>query len=321
MNVATRRAVLAGLGALAAGSASAQDQYPSRPIQVIVPATAGGGADIGARRAGELLREALGQTFVIDNRAGAAGSIAAAYVARSEKNGYTVGMATDSSVLINPLVMPDVTYKLEDFQLISPLYMGGMALAVEKNFPASNLAEFIAEVKRRQSLPCAMFGVVSSPRLVAEMFMAEAQIKLDPVPYRGENEAVRDVVAGLVPAFVGTLANLLPQYRAGNLRLLAISFTGRLPALPDVPTFAEAGLKTVVYRWFHGFMFPAGTPAPIVDRFSKALMPVVASEKFKAGLGQDLTPTPMTPAEFTEMAYAARERVKGIIRDRNLKLE
>lgn len=322
MHNITRRTLLAGAGALAMGRAFGQEQpFPTRAISIIVPATAGGGADIGARRVGELLREAWGQPVIIDNRAGAGGSIAATYVSRADKDGYTVGMASDSSVLINPLVMHDVNYKLENFELISTLYMGAMALAVNNNFPAKDVEEFVAEVKRKGPVACGMFGVVSSPRLVSEMLMTEAQIQLSPVPYRGENEAVRDLLGGIVPAFFGTTANLFEQHRSGTLRVLAVSSTQRLAILPDVPTFVEAGLRTVTYRWFHGLMLPGGTSADLVDRYSKTLQPIITSDNFRKGLNPDVTPVYMTPPEFKQLAYAARERAIGIIRDRDLKLK
>jgi tripartite-type tricarboxylate transporter receptor subunit TctC len=303
---------------LAGGRALSDSNYPNRPIQIIVPATAGGQSDIGARRVGELLHEALGQPVIIDNRTGAGGSIATTLLSRAEKDGYTLGMASDSTVLINPIVVPDAKYKLEDFQLLTPLYMGAFALAVGKDFPAKTVPEFIAEVKRRGSLLCGMFGSVSSPRLVAEMFMAAADVKLEPVPYRGENEAVRDMLAGVIPAFFGTTSNLISQHEAGSLRILALSSKERIDALKDIPTFAELGLKSVVYTWFHGLMLPGGTPPAIVYKLSKTLIPLIGSAKFKSQLNADLVPTPMTPAEFTAMAFQARDRVTQIIRDRNL---
>jgi tripartite-type tricarboxylate transporter receptor subunit TctC len=317
----SRRHALAGLAGLAApGLLLAQGaNFPSRPVEIDVGATAGGATDIGARLAGQMLSEAWGQPFVIQNKAGAGGSIAAAYVARAEKTGHVVGLATDSTVIINPLVIPDISYRLEDFQLLSPLYMGGMALAVAKDFPAVSLKEFIAEAHRRGEITCAMFGAVSSPRLVAEMFASDAGVKLVPVAYKGEIDGVRDVVAGTVPAFFGTTASLIPQQQAGKLKILGVSFTERIKALPDVPTFREAGLNNTVYRWFHGLMLPAGTPKPVIDKFSAELMKVVASERFRAGIAADLTPTPMQPAAFTEMALATRERVHAIIRAKNLK--
>jgi tripartite-type tricarboxylate transporter receptor subunit TctC len=321
MQNVNRRLLLAGMAAMVSSRAfgGEQQSFPTRPINIIVPATAGGGADIGARRVGELLRDAWGQPVIIDNRAGAAGSIAAAYVSRAEKDGYTVGMASDSSVLINPLVMPDLNYKLESFELISTLYMGGMALAVSNDFPAKTVEQFVAVVNRRGSLTCAMFGSVSSPRLAAETLMSEAQIKLAPVPYRGETEAVRDLIGGIVPCFFGTTANLFEQHRGGTLRVLGVSSAERIPVLPDVPTFAEVGLKTVNYRWFHGLMLPGGTEERIIDRYSRALQPIITSEQFKKGMNPDVTPVYMAPSEFKELAYAARERAIKIIHDSDLK--
>jgi tripartite-type tricarboxylate transporter receptor subunit TctC len=322
MSQITRRTLLAAAGTLAAGQALGQERpFPVRQINIIVPATAGGGADVNARRLGELLHEAWKQPVIIDNRAGAGGSLAASYVQRADKDGYTVGMASDSSVLINPIVMPDVTYKVEDFELITTLYTGGMALAVNNDFPAKNVEEFVAEVKRQGSMTCGMFGTVSSPRLVAEMLMTAADIKLSPVPYRGETEAVRDLVAKMIPSFFGTTANLFEQHRSGTLRVLAVSSTERMPIMPDVPTFSEAGLSSVTYRWFHGLMLPGGTPSDIVDRYSKALKPIITSEAFRKGVNPDVTPIYMTPPEFKQFVYTARERAAGIIRDRQLALK
>jgi tripartite-type tricarboxylate transporter receptor subunit TctC len=313
--------LLAGLGAISAGRAfGSTSDYPTRQVDVVVPATAGGGADIGARRVGEILQEVFGKPFVIDNRPGASGSTAAAYVARSEKTGYTIGMATDSSVLINPLVMPDVTYKLEDFQLLSPLYMGAMALAVRSDSPIRTLQDYIAESAKHGGLNCSIFGVVSSPRLVVEMFIKESGVKIVPIPYRGENEAIRDLIGGVVPAFFGTTPLLVSQHQAGALRILAVSSPNRLKVFPDVPTFAEAGFPDVVYRWFHGLMLPAGTSDAIIDRLAEKLIPIVASDRFRAGISEDLTPTPMRPADFTAMAIASRTRIASIIRERGLKL-
>jgi tripartite-type tricarboxylate transporter receptor subunit TctC len=316
-----RRDALAGLAGLAApGLLLAQGtNFPAKAVEINVGATAGGATDIGARLAGLMLSEAWGQPVVIQNKAGAGGSIAAAYVARAEKTGHVVGLATDSTVIINPLVVADTGYRLEDFQLLTPLYTGAFALAVARDFPANNLKEFIDEAKRRGEFTAAMFGTVSSPRLVAEMFAADAGIKLVPVAYKGEIDGVRDVLAGIAPAFFGTTASLIPHHKAGALKILGVSFTERLKALPEVPTFREAGLNNTVYRWFHGLMLPGGTPRPVVDKFSAELQKVVTSDRFRAGIAADLTPTYMLPAQFTEMALATRERVAGIIKSSNLK--
>jgi len=320
MTINRRLVLAAGVSAVAAPAMlRAQGAYPTKPIEIIVPATAGGGADLGARRIGELMSPVLGQPIVIQNRAGAAGSVAAQFVARAEKTGYVIGMATDSSVLINPLVLPDFTYKLEDFDLLSPLYTGGMALAVHKDFPAKTVQEFVNETRKRGEVNCATFGTVSSTRLAAEMFMDDAKVKMNMIPYKGEADAVRDVVGNIAPAFFGTTATLLSQHKAGTMRLLGVSSTERIVALSEVPTFKELGLTNTVYRWFHGLMVPKGTPKPVIDRLVSTMIPLVGSDKFRAAIAADLTPTPMDPAAFTEMALAARERVRVIIKEKNLK--
>lgn len=320
MKKMSRREALGGLAAITlAGSARAGDDgYPKRSIQILVPATPGGIFDLGARRIGELLREVLGQPVIVENKPGAAGAIATAQLLRSEKDGYTLGMASDSTVLINPLLVPGTNYTLEDLQLLSPLYMGAFALAVGKNFPANSIEEFVQEVKRRGSLSCGMFGTLSSSRLVSELFMAAAGVKLEPVPYRGESEAVRDVLAGVIPSFFGTTSNALALHRAGDIRILGLSSKDRLPALKEVPTFTELGFASVEYTWFHGLMLPTGVPTPTIEKLSAALFALIGSDRFKSTLNEDLIPSPMLPAQFTAFAMRRREIVKQIIQERGI---
>lgn len=321
MPALTRRGALTGLATAGLSPAAAQTaEFPRGTIEIVVPATAGGGTDVGARLAAEQMRDVLGQPVIVDNRPGAGGAVGTTYVARGPKTGALLGIASDSSILINPLVIPNVSYKMEDFQLLTPLYTGAFALTVGKDFPARTVREFVAEARKQGSINCGMFGSVSSPRLVAEMLCAEADIRLTPVPYRGENEGVLGVLSGTNPAFFGTTASVVEHHKAGSLRILALSLSERIPILPDVPTFAEEGFGTVNYRWFHGLMLPAGTPKPIVQRFSDILKPIITSARFKAGLGPDLNPTPMSPEEFTAFGLRTRDRVAGIIRDRNLKV-
>jgi tripartite-type tricarboxylate transporter receptor subunit TctC len=314
----SRRDVLAAAGACAAGAAFGQGSaWPTRPIEIVIPATAGGPADISARLIANFLREPLGQPVVPTNKVGAGGAIASAYVARAEKTGYVMGMITDSTV-INPIVQ-DTGYTIEDFQPLTPMYMGAMALAVGNDFPARNVKEFIAHVQKTGPISLGMYGVASSPRIAAEIFLEASQVKMTPIPYKGEMEVIRDVMGNITPAYFGTTASLLEFHRAGKLRILAITSTERVRALPDVPTFRESGLTNVVYRWFHGLMVPAGTPKPVVNRLVKELGPIIMSERFRAGIAQDLTPVTMPPEEFTSMILALRARATQIIRDRNLK--
>jgi tripartite-type tricarboxylate transporter receptor subunit TctC len=314
----SRRDVLAAAGAFAAGSAFGQGSaWPTRPIEIVIPATAGGPADISARLIANFLREPLGQPVVPVNKVGAGGAIASAYVARAEKTGYVMGMITDSTV-INPIVQ-DTGYTIEDFQPLTPMYMGAMALAVGNDFPAHTVKEFIAHVQKTGPISLGMYGVASSPRIAAEIFLEASQVKMTPIPYKGEMEVIRDVMGNITPAYFGTTASLLEFHRAGKLRILAITSTERVRALPDVPTFRESGLTNVVYRWFHGLMVPAGTPRPVVNRLVKELVPIIMSERFRAGIAQDLTPVTMPPEEFTAMILALRARATQIIRDRNLK--
>jgi tripartite-type tricarboxylate transporter receptor subunit TctC len=315
----SRRNVLAAAGAFSAGAAFGQGSaWPTRPIEIVVPATAGGPADISARLIAVMLGEKLGQTIVANNKVGAGGAIASSYVARAEKTGYVMGMITDSTV-INPIVQPDSGYTIDDFQPLTPMYMGAMALAVGNDHSARNVQEFIAHAQKAGPVSLGMYGVASSPRIAAEIFLEAAQVKMTPIPYKGEMEVIRDVIAGVTPAYFGTTASLLGYHGSGKLRILAITSTERVRALPDVPTFREEGLHNVVYRWFHGLMVPAGTPAPVVNRLTKELGPIIMSDRFRAGIAQDLTPVTMPPEEFRGMVLALRAKATQIIRDRNLK--
>jgi tripartite-type tricarboxylate transporter receptor subunit TctC len=317
-----RRDFIAAAAALASGAASSQgDAFPTRPIHIIVPSTPGGPTDRGARLLAALLKEQVSQPVIVENKPGAGGSLGYGYVAKAEKTGHVIGIMADSTVT-NPLLDPGgAGYALADLTPLVPMYMGGLALAVSSDFPARTAKDFIALAQKNASTPISlgMYGTAASPRFGAELLMEATKIKLNFIPYKGESDAVRDLVGGVIPAFMGTTTPLLEQHRAGKVRILATTATERVKALSEVPTFTEEGFPGVVYGWFHGLMVPAGTPRPVVDRLLKELTPIIASERFRSGLGQDLTPVTMSEAEFRTMVENLRTLAARIIRERNLK--
>ncbi|MBK1661630.1 hypothetical protein CKO45_25825 [Paracraurococcus ruber] len=272
-----RRSLLSVPVMLAAPRRATAQSFPNRPIRIIVPATPGGQADIGGRALAELLREETGQPVVVENRTGAGGQVGLEATLRAPKDGYTLGMFGDSAVLINPLLQRSMAYSLDDMLLLTPMYTGTFALAVNRNFPARNMAEFIAEVRRRRGISYGAYGVASAPRILGEMICMAAGIGMEIVPYRGETEAVIDLMSGTLPVFVGTTTAVREQHRTGTLRVLGVSQPERVAALPDVPTFAEQGLPSVQYRWFHGLTLQNGTPQPVVEFYAQLLPRIIGA--------------------------------------------
>jgi tripartite-type tricarboxylate transporter receptor subunit TctC len=313
-----RRSLPALAAALSTPRQAAAQSFPNRPIRIIVPATPGGQADIGGRALAELLREATGQPAVVENRTGAGGQVGLEATLRAPKDGYTLGMFGDSAVLINPLLQRNMAYSLDDMLLLTPMYTGTFVLAVNTGFPAADMAGFIAEARRRGGISYGAFGVASAPRILGEMICMAAGIGMDIVPYRGETEAVTDLISGTLPVFVGTTVAVREHHRAGTLRVLGVSQAERVPALPGVPTFAEQGLPSVQYRWFHGLTLQTGTPQPIIDFYARTLSEVIGTDRFRAMIGPDVTPAAMSPDDFATFVRLGRERVAGIIRERNL---
>lgn len=317
-SIVPRRSLPALTVALAAPRPASAQSFPNRPIRIIVPATPGGQSDIGGRALAELLREETGQPAMVENRTGAGGQVGLEATLRAPKDGYTLGMFGDSAVLINPLLQRNMAYSVDDMLLLTPMYTGTFAVAVNAGFPARTMAEFIAEVRRRRGISYGAYGVASAPRILGEMVCMAAGIDMEIVPYRGETEAVTDLMSGTLSVFVGTTAAVREQHRAGTLRVLGVSQAERVAALPDVPTFTEQGLPGVQYRWFHGLTLQNGTPQPIVEFYSRVLPKIIGTERFRAMIGPDVTPAPMSLDDFATFVQRSRERVAGIIRERNL---
>lgn len=268
-----RRTLLAAasaLGALFAALAHAQD-WPAKPVHVIVAFVPGGPADIAARLVAQKMPETLGEQMIVDNRGGAGGNIAAALVARSASDGYTA-LLTTSAVAVNMSLYSHPGYDLEK-DLIPVVMIASQPnlFFVNPSVPAKTLGEFIAWAKNRK-LSFASPGSGTTPQLTAEnVLRVISKLDVTPIHYRGAGPAVAAVVAGEPPIGCGAVSGPLGQIKAGRLRAIAVSSAKRIPALPDVPTLAESGFPGIEdYTWI-GIFLPAGTPPAIVQKLNAAV--------------------------------------------------
>jgi tripartite-type tricarboxylate transporter receptor subunit TctC len=251
----------------ATGTAQAET-YPSRPIRVIVPLSAGSAADIVPRIVFEQVSKQIGQPIVVENRAGASGTIGARAVASAEPDGYTL-LASSSALVISPSTVPNVPYDpVKDFEPIAALGNLPNVLVVAPNAPFKNIQEFV-ETGKKRTITYGSIGVGSPIQLALERLRLSAGFKAQAVFFRGAPEALLDTMAGRIDCYYAPLLPALPQIKQGKLRALVVSSPERAATLPDVPTSEEAGYKNSSYRFWIGLFAPAKTPAAVVARLSE----------------------------------------------------
>jgi tripartite-type tricarboxylate transporter receptor subunit TctC len=277
----TRReamAVCAGGLALLGSPAIAQPAYPNRIIKMIVPYPAGGTTDLLGRLVADQLKSGLGATCIVENKPGAGTTLGANEVARSEPDGYTLLMATSTTLAINKTLYKKLPYDpVKDFTPIALLAGVPFALIVNPMLPAKTLAEFIAHAKSKPGeLAYGSAGNGSPQHLGAEMLKSAAGIDIRHVPYRGSVPAMLDVIAGHIPFMIVDLQPALQQIREGKVRVLGVTTPKRVAAAPDIPTLAEAGLPGFELVAWQGVVAPAGTPRPIVDQLAAQIARLVA---------------------------------------------
>src|SRR5665647_1034500 len=277
----TRRRAIAGFGgglALMTGlPALAQTAYPSRTIKMIVPYPPGGTTDLLGRMVADQLQSGLGATVVVENKPGAATSTGAELVARSEPDGYTLLMATSTTLAINKALYRKLPYDpVKDFTPIALVAAVPFALIINPQIPAKTLSEFIAYAKSKPGLAYGSGGNGSPQHLGAEMLKTAAGIDIRHVAYRGSVPAMYDVIAGHISFMVVDLQPALPQIRAGKVRVLGVTTPKRVTAAPDIPTLAEGGLKGFELVPWQGVVAPAGVPRPIVDQLAAQIGKLMA---------------------------------------------
>ncbi|MBK7529488.1 tripartite tricarboxylate transporter substrate binding protein [Piscinibacter sp.] len=319
----TRRS-LASLIAVAAClpfTAVAQE-WPAKPIRIVVPFAAGGTSDILARALGERLQAALKQTVIIDNKAGAGGVIGADSVAKSAPDGTTFLLGTIASHAINPVLNPKMPYDAaKDFAPVILLGSISNVLLVGSDQPYKNVKELIAAVKAKPGMPFASAGQGSSQHMSGEAFRLLAGVELTHVPYKGSAPAIQDVIGGQIPMSFETATVALPHIQSGKVRALAVTSARRSKVLPDTPTLQEAGVAGFDVSSWQALYAPAGTPAAIVKRLNAEIEKIIAEPEMKArmdGLGLDHSPN--TPEQFTAFGQSELVKWAKIVKDGNVKL-
>jgi tripartite-type tricarboxylate transporter receptor subunit TctC len=295
--------------------------FPDRPIRLVVPYAPGGNADTTARLISPIMAKHLGQPVVVENRAGAGGSVGARQIAQAQPDGYTLLLGSNGPITVNPLVQANLGYEpLQDFAPIGLAVRTPQVVAVHRNFPPRTLAEFIARGREQPGrISVGSSGTASVSHLAIEMLSAATGAILQHVPYRGAGAMAPDLISGTINACITEISTALPLHRDGAIRILGIASTARQAVAPELPTIEEAGVADFHAAAFIGVMVPSGTPAEATDALAAALAAAVAdptTRKRLEEMGSEMaSTTEATPAGFaaflvTETAWsrAAAER-------------
>ncbi len=314
----THRALATVLfGALAAGSAFAQDKYPSKPVTIIVPQAPGGANDTIARIVAAKLTEQTGQQFLVDNKPGAGGNIGTAAAAKAKPDGYTLLLNANSAQVINPSLYKSTGFDpVKDFEPITTVATAGYVLVANNNFPPKNVAELIALAKAQPgkiAIPSAGNGTLN--HLIGEMFGKAAGIELMHVPYKGASAAVTDLVGGQVQVSVQSLPSSISFIKAGKLKVLGVVNEKRLAVLPDVPTIGET-IKGFGSTPWYGLLAPAGTPKPIIAQLQAEVSKALDAPDVKEKLAQAGTEAhKSTPEQFAVLIKDDLPKWAKIVKD------
>lgn len=324
----TGAAALTGASALATATyapAARAQAWPTRPVRVVVGFAAGGGADIVARQVGVGMGERLGQTIVVDNRPGATGTIAATSVAKSPADGYSIMLASQSTIIVVPAIQKKLPFvPVRDFAPVTLLVRMPMLLVVGQASPFQSLAQLLeAAGKEKGALSYASAGAGGPQHVAGELLANQAGVSLIHVPYKGEAPAIADLIGGVVPMMFANLPAITPHVQSGRVRVLAISSAERHPSLPDVPTVAEAGkLAGFDVETWYGLFAPTGTPADIIGRIEDAAVRTLQDPPVRAKLAeQGFTIVGNSSEAFTGFVRDQTERWGKLIADANIQAD
>ncbi|MBB6579406.1 tripartite-type tricarboxylate transporter receptor subunit TctC [Comamonas odontotermitis] len=325
-----QRRSIVGLTLIAAAAATfsagalADSKYPNKPIRLIVPFAAGGTTDIIARVIADPLGKELGQPVVVDNKGGAGGTIGAVETVRAPADGYTLGIATVSTVATNPAINPKISYDpIKDFTPIINVAATPNIIAVNPKFPAKDYKAFEAELKKNPNkYAYSSSGTGGIQHMLMELYKSLSGIQMTHIAYRGAGPALNDTVAGQVNMILDNLPSTLPFVKDNRLVPIVVAAPERLAVLPNVPTFKEVGLEPVNRMAFYGILGPKDLPKDVVDRINAATKKVLADPAVKKRI-EDTGSLVVgnTPAEFAEQIKAEFAVYKDVVKKQDLKLD
>ena len=314
--------------ALAAGALlpplSAAQDYPTRPIRIIVPFAPGGVADNSARVVADRLGQRLGQQVIVENRTGASGNIGSEMVAKAAPDGYTLLLGFDGTLVVNPNTFPKMPFDpVKDFAPVTKLGDATLILVAHPSVPANNIAELVAYSKTQPGgLAYGSSGTGGTPHLAGEMLKQRTGANLVHVGYKGGGQAIVDVVGGQIPLTYTAIATAQQYVKSGRLKGIGTSSAKRSTSLPEVPTFIESGVPGFVVDSWTGILAPAGTPRPVIDKLNREIAAVLAEPEVKARyevLG--IVPVGNSPEQFAEQIKADLAKYATVARQANIRIE
>lgn len=317
------RAFAAAAAALTLSTTAIAQNYPTKPITVVIPYSVGGTTDIVARLVTTQIGNNLGQALIAENRVGGGGQIGWSAAARSAPDGYTL-LTTEMSFTIAPGLLPKLPFDArKDFSHVITAAAAPHVLVINPGVPAKTVQEFVALAKAKPGIMnYGSGGNGTNTHLGGELFKSAAGVDLLHVPYKGAGQVLTDLMAGQVQALVTSLPTALPHIKSGKLRALVVTSDTRSPLLPDVPSAKEANLPSFVMDFWVGFAAPAGTPAPIIEKLNHAIATTLTSSDGKRRLAeQGLTPVANTPVQASQLAAAEMQRWAAIIKSAGIKAE
>lgn len=322
------RGLLATVGlsaSMLSSVASAAPDFPERPLNMVVPYAPGATTDQIARAVAERMGRELGQSVVVENRAGGNGIIAATHIAQSQADGYSMLLSSDSTSVLNPLLYRKLSYNADrDLKPVALLSDLPILLIVNPKLPVHNLKEFVEYAKKHPGeINFSSTGNGGSFHLAGELFAQEAGIRLTHIPYKGGAPALQAVMANEVQAEFGVVGSSLPQIKAGRVRPLAVATPERLPLLPDVPTFAELGYPEYIVLVRYGLMVPAATPEDRVKRLTVAVNSALADPAFRKTFGDlgFVLPEQSNPKAYADLIRSDRHLWSELIKRKNISLD
>jgi tripartite-type tricarboxylate transporter receptor subunit TctC len=317
------RCIFAAALLLFGAAPSLAEGYPTRPVRVVVGFPAGGPTDIIARIVAQKLSESLGQNFYVENLPGAGSNLASGQVARATPDGYTI-MAISTGFMVNPSLYAHVPYDpIKDFAAVTLVAASPNVVVVNPQVPAKTMPELVQLIRDNPGkYSYAGPGIGSTPQLGGELFRLSYKLDLIHVPFTGAAPAVQSTIGGHTPIAFTALPSSMSAIQAGQVRAIALAATERAPQLPDVPTFAEQGVKDQEADTLTGIVVPAGTPKEIVDLLARTIAKAAAEPEFKERLGTlGFRPVVNTPEEFSVRIKSEIEKWGKVVRDANLKIE